>query len=51
MWEAADLLFFTASALASRSVAWTDVMAELDRRGLAVRRRDGSRTFGGGEGA
>jgi len=51
VWEAADLLYFTAAALASRSVAWTEVMAELDRRGLAVRRRDGSRTFGGGEGA
>ena len=51
VWEAADLVYFTAVALASRGVGMVEVMAELDRRGLTVRRRDGSRTVGGGEGA
>jgi len=44
VWEAADLVYFTAVALASRGVGWHEVLAELDRRALAVRRRDGSRT-------
>jgi phosphoribosyl-ATP pyrophosphohydrolase/phosphoribosyl-AMP cyclohydrolase len=50
LWEAADLLYFTAATLVSRGVDVADVVAELDRRGMAARRRDGSRTFGGGEG-
>jgi phosphoribosyl-ATP pyrophosphohydrolase len=45
IWEAADLLYFTAAALADRGVGLSEVMAELDRRSLATRRRDGSRTF------
>jgi phosphoribosyl-ATP pyrophosphohydrolase len=45
IWEAADLLYFTAAALADRGVPLSEVMAELDRRSLATRRRDGSRTF------
>ncbi|MCW8984457.1 MAG: phosphoribosyl-ATP diphosphatase [Thermoanaerobaculales bacterium] len=49
VWEAADLVYFTAAKIASQGVDVADVMAELDRRGLTVRRRDGSRTFGGGE--
>ena len=44
-WEAADVVYFTAVALARSGVPWSDVLAELDRRGLAVRRRDGSHTF------
>lgn len=44
-WEAADLLYFVAVTLAARGVPLAEVMAELDRRALAVRRRDGSRTF------
>lgn len=49
LWEAADLLYFTAATLVSRGVDVADVLAELDRRGMAARRRDGSRTFSGGE--
>jgi phosphoribosyl-ATP pyrophosphohydrolase len=49
VWEAADLTYFTAAAVASRSLSLAEVMAELDRRGLQVRRRDGSRTFTSGE--
>jgi len=45
VWEAADLVYFTAVALARAGVPWSEVLAELDRRGLATRRRDGSRTF------
>jgi phosphoribosyl-ATP pyrophosphohydrolase len=48
VWEAADLIYFAATAVASRGVRMADVMAELDRRGLAARRRDGSRTFDSG---
>lgn len=44
VWEAADVLYVTAAALARHGVAWSEVIAELDRRALAVRRRDGSRT-------
>jgi len=44
IWEAADVVYFTAVALARRGIAWSEVLAELDRRGRAVRRRDGSRT-------
>ncbi len=44
-WEAADLLYFVAAALAARGVPLAEVFAELDRRALTVRRRDGSRTF------
>lgn len=50
LWEAADVLYFTAAKLAARGVRVTEVLAELDRRSLTVRRRDGSRTFGGGGG-
>ncbi len=50
VWEAADLLYFTAAKIASRDVGLADVLSELDRRGLTVRRRDGSRTFCGGDG-
>lgn len=49
VWEAADLVYFTAAALASQGVRFAEVMAELDRRGLAARRRDGSTTFAGGD--
>jgi phosphoribosyl-ATP pyrophosphohydrolase len=49
VWEAADLTYFTAAAAASRGLRLAEVMAELDRRGMQVRRRDGSRTFASGE--
>jgi len=42
-WEAADLLYFTLTALAARGMPLERVLDELDRRALAVRRRDGSR--------
>jgi len=45
VWEAADLLYFTAAALARDGVSLAEVMAELDRRALTTRRRDGSPTF------
>jgi len=45
VWEAADLVYFTAAALARGGVSLAEVAAELDRRGLTTRRRDGSRTF------
>jgi phosphoribosyl-ATP pyrophosphohydrolase len=45
VWEAADLVYFTAAALARGGVSLADVAAELDRRGLTTRRRDGSQTF------
>jgi phosphoribosyl-ATP pyrophosphohydrolase len=44
-WEAADLIYFTAAAAACRGVGLAEVMAELDRRALQTRRRDGSKTF------
>jgi phosphoribosyl-ATP pyrophosphohydrolase len=50
VWEAADLVYFTAAKIASRGLDFADVMAELDRRGLTVRRRDGSRTYDDREG-
>jgi phosphoribosyl-ATP pyrophosphohydrolase len=46
VWEAADLVYFTAVALARGGVSFAEVTAELDRRGLTTRRRDGSQTFG-----
>jgi phosphoribosyl-ATP pyrophosphohydrolase/phosphoribosyl-AMP cyclohydrolase len=49
VWEAADLLYFAVAALASRGVSVPEVMAELDRRALQTRRRDGSTTFATGE--
>jgi phosphoribosyl-ATP pyrophosphohydrolase len=49
VWEAADLTYFTSAALARAGVAWSEVLAELDRRGLAARRRDGSTTYDGEE--
>jgi phosphoribosyl-ATP pyrophosphohydrolase len=49
VWEAADLTYFTAAAIASRGVSFAEVMGELDRRALQTRRRDGSRTFSVGE--
>ncbi len=42
-WEAADLLYFTLVAMGRGDVTVERVLAELDRRALAVRRRDGSR--------
>ncbi len=45
VWEAADLLYFTAVSLARAGIAWSEVLGELDRRGRVVRRRDGSRNF------
>ena len=50
IWEAADLLYFAVATLATQGVDVAEVLAELDRRGMNVRRRDGSRTFGGGGG-
>jgi phosphoribosyl-ATP pyrophosphohydrolase len=44
VWEAADLTYFTAVALARHGIPWSEVLAELDRRSRATRRRDGSRT-------
>jgi phosphoribosyl-ATP pyrophosphohydrolase len=49
VWEAADLMYFTAAAIASRGISLAEVMAELDRRALKTRRRDGSSTFTPGE--
>jgi phosphoribosyl-ATP pyrophosphohydrolase/phosphoribosyl-AMP cyclohydrolase/histidinol dehydrogenase len=49
VWESADLMYFTAAAIASRGVSLAEVTAELDRRALQTRRRDGSKTFGVGE--
>jgi phosphoribosyl-ATP pyrophosphohydrolase len=45
VWEAADLVYFTAAALARGGGSFAEVLAELDRRGLTTRRRDGSQTF------
>jgi len=42
-WEAADVLYFTILALAKAGVPLEAAVAELERRALAVRRRDGSR--------
>jgi phosphoribosyl-ATP pyrophosphohydrolase len=47
VWEAADVLYFTAAALAAKNISTAEVLAELDRRALTVRRRDGSTTFSG----
>ncbi len=47
IWEAADLLYFTTVAMAQNGVSVAEVLAELDRRALSTRRRDGSQTFGG----
>ena len=44
VWEAADLLYFLTVRLQSEDVGLEDVLAELDRRSLALRRRDGSRS-------
>lgn len=43
VWEAADVLYFTFTALAARGVPLEAVTRELDRRRRSVRRRDGSR--------
>jgi phosphoribosyl-ATP pyrophosphohydrolase len=45
VWEAADLLYFTAVALARQGIGFNEVVSELDRRARNVRRRDGSQTF------
>jgi phosphoribosyl-ATP pyrophosphohydrolase len=45
VWEAADLLYFTALKLASSGVAWREVLRELERRDRVTRRRDGSRKY------
>lgn len=50
-WEAADLLYFASVALVQRGVRLSEVFAELDRRALGVRRRDGSRTFNSNQGS
>ena len=42
-WEAADVFYFAVLALARAGVPLEAAVAELDRRALAVRRRDGSR--------
>ena len=42
-WEAADVLYFTLTALAARGVPLEAAIRELDRRSRSVRRRDGSR--------
>ena len=39
--EAADLLYFTLTAMARAGVAWRDVATELDRRSLKLTRRPG----------
>jgi phosphoribosyl-ATP pyrophosphohydrolase/phosphoribosyl-AMP cyclohydrolase/histidinol dehydrogenase len=49
VWEAADLLYFLTATLAAREVPLADVTAELDRRALAVTRRDGSRVLDAAE--
>jgi phosphoribosyl-ATP pyrophosphohydrolase len=49
VWEAADVLYFTLVKLAAEGLRLEDVARELDRRALAVTRRDGSRTFAGRE--
>jgi phosphoribosyl-ATP pyrophosphohydrolase len=46
VWEAADLLYFTLVRLAGAGLGLEAVARELDRRALAVTRRDGSRSFG-----
>ncbi len=45
VWEAADLFYFTLVKLAANGSRLEQVARELDRRALAARRRDGSRTF------
>ena len=45
VWEAADLLYFTLVRLAVRGLGLEEIALELDRRALAVQRRDGSRSF------
>lgn len=45
IWEAADVLYFTAVALARSEIRFSEVMRELDRRSLVTRRRDGTPTF------
>lgn len=45
VWEAADLLYFTALKLASAGVTWQEVLRELGRRDRVTRRRDGSRKY------
>ena len=44
VWEAADVLYFTLVRLAAAGLGLQEVAAELDRRALQVRRRDGSRS-------
>ncbi len=48
IWEAADVIYFTAVTLASHRISTAEVIAELDRRGRLVRRRDGSAYTGPG---
>jgi phosphoribosyl-ATP pyrophosphohydrolase len=47
-WEAADVLYFAAVAMARAGVTMAEVIAELDRRSRQARRRDGSVVGGGG---
>ncbi len=46
-WEAADVLYFAAVAMARAGVTMAEVIAELDRRSRPARRRDGSVVGGG----
>ena len=48
IWEAADLFYFTLSRLAAAEVDLSEVEAELDRRELVTKRRDGSANFSRG---
>lgn len=45
VWETADLIYHAMVSLIRHGVGLDEVTAELDRRALAIRRRDGSRTF------
>ncbi|MCP4899675.1 MAG: phosphoribosyl-ATP diphosphatase [bacterium] len=45
IWEAADVIYFTAVALARNNIPFPEVLSELDRRALTVRRRDGSKAY------
>ncbi len=45
VWETADLIYHAMVSLIRHGVGLDEVTAEFDRRALAIRRRDGSRTF------
>lgn len=48
IWEAADLLYFTLARISAAGIEMVSVEAELDRRELMTRRRDGSLNFSNG---